>query len=399
VKRIRENATARGGTTYTVRYRHAGKNGGRTFGNLKAAQRWLEEVDAIGIADALERLDGPAPAPNMPTVGEWLTRFVEARSGITEGTRSDYRGYIRDDLAPAFGKIRLDALKRDHVSRWINEQVAKGRASKTIKHRHSLLSSALTQAVRDELLVRNVAQGVTIPRDDHVREEMVTLTTAELAFLAEFLSPYWRPLVAFLAGTGLRWSEATALTVGNVVLDVAEPHVRVRQAWKHTDTGAMVMGPPKSRKSLRNVPLGRGLVDLLRPMVAGRDGDEYLFVTQRDRPVRHSSFFELHWRPAVLLANGETPMRRRVPLDRPAPAPPGQRLGKRPRLHDLRHTHASLMLAAGASLWDVQLRLGHESIKTTEGTYSHLMPGWMSRQAALVDVALALPGQTSTEHA
>ena len=383
---IRENATARSGATWTVRYRRAGKNGGRTFTTHKAAKDWLREIEAIGLEDALARLDGPAPAPDMPTVGEWHDRYIAGRTGVTEGTRSDYASYVRQDLGPAFGKIRLDALKRDHIARWINEQAVEGRASKTIKHRHSLLSAALTQARRDELIVRNVAEGIRIPRDDHTRREMEILTEPELAFLAGFIDPYWRPLVAFLAGTGARWGEGTALTVGNVVLVGREPHVRIRQAWKHTNTGKMELGPPKSRKSLRDIPLGLGVQRLVADMIRGRDGDEYVFVNKQGNPVRQGTFYEQIWQPAVASANGELPARK-ARWGSPPPAAAGERLGKHPRIHDLRHTHASLLLAQGASMWDVQMRLGHESIQTTESTYSHLVPGWMSRVASIVDVA------------
>lgn len=177
-----------------------------------------------------------------------------------------------------------------------------------------------------------------------------------------------RQLILFLATTGLRFGEATALTPS----DIAGDTIRVSKSWRRSRQGGWEIGPPKTRRSIRSVALTPYVATLL-DLDPGR---AFVFQTSTGNRVRHAGFTERHWRPTMTLLRGEQlpagtradkALRGRTPLD------PGWTVT--PRIHDLRHTAASWWLAAGTELHIVRDQLGHESITTTIDTYGHLMPG------------------------
>ncbi len=124
------------------------------------------------------------------------------------------------------------------------------------------------------------------------------------------------------------------------------------------------------------------LVDVLLPLVAAKAPDELLFTNTVGSQLSSSRFWTTTWTPAVDAANDPKTPDGKPDRDRP-------RLTKRPRVHDLRHTHASWMIAAGTDLFVLQRRLGHESITTTTETYAHLLPDQQAAAAAAAGRALA----------
>ena len=152
----------------------------------------------------------------------------------------------------------------------------------------------------------------------------------------------WQPFVAFMAGTGLRWSEATALTWADLQLDGPSPAVRVTKAWKRADgTGQTYeFGPPKTARGVRTVTLPahvaaelRRIRDEARPTRA-----QLIFRAAQGGQLRHQNWHPRVWLPAVARAGLEPP----------------------PRIHDLRHSHVSWLVAAGVPLPVIQRRIGHE---------------------------------------
>src|SRR6185312_15332668 len=100
------------------------------------------------------------------------------------------------------------------------------------------------RAVYDGLIPANLAKGVRLPKPDHNKTEMVTLTLNEVTLLAAAFPPHWQPFILTLAGTGMRFGEATALPVAACDLDAQTPTVRVQQAWKHTGLSKRELGAP-----------------------------------------------------------------------------------------------------------------------------------------------------------
>jgi integrase len=190
----------------------------------------------------------------------------------------------------------------------------------------------------------------------------VFLTPDELRLILARVDQHYRPLVMFLARTGCRFGEATAVDVGSVDLEHAT--VRIDRAVKRSAQGTFYIGSPKSRRSKRTITLDPQLVDALRPHVAGRHTG-LLFRTHEGQRVSHSNFYGRKWTAALDAAS-----RCDTHLEEPCTCPGVLR--RRPRVHDLRHSHASWLIAAGVPLPIVQARLGHESIKTTVDLYGHL---------------------------
>lgn len=210
---------------------------------------------------------------------------------------------------------------------------------------------------------------------------MCVLTQAEFRLLLDAMAPRYRLFVTFLVGTGLRWSEATALQIKDVDFDGATPTVRVSKAWKRGADGTDYLGAPKTKRSRRTVSLPPKLALELAEAVDDLAPTDLLFRNARGRRVLHQTFWETNWVTAINRAQNPTKPDGEPDVD-------ASRLRKRPRIHDLRHTHASWLIAAGEDVATVQRRLGHESVSTTINIYTHLMPQQHLSAARSVQSAL-----------
>lgn len=143
--------------------------------------------------------------------------------------------------------------------------------------------------------------------------------------------------------------------------------LRANKAWKRNDQFSHYIGSTKTSRSRRTVSVGATLAAELAEFTRGEPADQLLFTNRNGGQIRHSTFWESTWARAVNAARNPTGPDGDTDLDAP-------RLTKHPRIHDLRHTHASWMIAAGCDLVVLQRRLGDESITTTVDRYRHLMP-------------------------
>lgn len=348
--RIVEYQRQDGSTSYRVRVRLRHKQSMETFTSRAAARAFCEDVIEFGADEAVRLRDrrDPDSARYVPTVAEMLEHHIEQLTGVDKRTKDDYRAAARRSWLPTLGRYRVDELTRTHVARWVNSEDGKV-APKTIKNAHSVLSAVMETAVREGLAPLNVARGTRLPRTgEQDVEENRYLTHAEFDRLLAATPEFWRPFVILLFGTGLRFSEATALQVQDINADAAT--LRVMRAWKR-EKGGLRIGPPKSRMSRRTIALPNEVVDVVEPLL-DRPGSAWLFLTTTGRPVLHSNFYNRVWKPACIEAG----------------------LDPRPRIHDSRHSHASWLIAQGVRLEVVQERLGHEDYTTTRRVYGHLMP-------------------------
>lgn len=362
---IGHRVTANGDQRWRVSYRHGGRGtklATKTFRSEEQAQRYAALVDAVGWQAAEKMLrTGPEVAAER-TVAEQVAHHIEHLPRITEGTRSDYVTYSKD-INAYLGAVPVSALDRDMVTRFVMKlRDDRGLAPKSIQHRQSLLSAALRAAVRADLILRNVAEGIEIPKPDlDETREMVTLTIPEVRVLLEVTPDYWRPFVATLIGTGMRIQEITALQVGDV--DPVAQTIQIRRAWKHTDGHGHRLGVPKSKMSRRTVHAG-GLIQVIEPLL-DRPADAWLFTNSHGEVVRRQTFYTRQWVPIVEALAART--------------------GKRPRIHDTRHSYASIKLAEGKSMAWLQRQLGHENISTTVGTYGHLQTADLAQLGDVLD--------------
>lgn len=390
--------TASDGTvTYRVRIRVDGRNTSETFATEREADRFCRRVEDIGPKRAVaERARTDVASDEyVPTLREVYAKRMDTRTGITDGTRRDYDKLANRMILPMFGATRVDLIDADDVARFINRLEKtealdnKGRpkrdsqgnptketlSAKTIATHHALLRGILQTAVEQGWTDRNVAVGTRLPRaGEERRRDNRYLLTHEYQAIEEALPTVRdKALARLMVGAGLRWSEATALQTRHV--DFNAGIVRVRQAWKRPSKGGnRKLGPPKSFMSRRDVQTPDLVMDLLRQIVQHDQPDAYVFRNSKGNALHNGSFSSRVWAPACAAAGVLDP---------------------RPRIHDLRHTHASWMLNAGATLEEVQEQLGHEDITITRRVYGKLQPEQRRRIRDNANATLGfLPGAT-----
>lgn len=367
----RRVSQATGVETWRVMYRIDGRQASDSFTDPRAAERYARLIDTLGGQAARDTLTAHTfSRGGTPTLAEWLEHYLDHLTNATAGTVAEYRRLAKRTWLPQLGHLPVDVIGADAVKKWIGEQArtitkrGTPTSAKTIGNAHGLLSQVLAGAVEAEHVSKNVAHKIALPSG--VREEMVFLSPSEFAVLLDAIPAYWRPLIVTLAGTGMRWGEATALRWQDVDLDATTPSIRIAQAWKRGPT-TRELGAPKTNRSRRTITLPPEVVEPLRGLERG----PYVFLGPQGGRVHHQAFHPRVWTPAVK-ASG---------------------LAKRPRIHDLRHSHASWQIAAGVPLNVVQRRLGHESIKTTVDLYGHLMhdAGDIAARAASLALTNAMP--------
>lgn len=362
--------TTRGEQRWRVRYRDVkDRQASETFKterNAKQFSRWLAD---FGVAEALRQLESmQTDEAKAHTVESWCLDHIEHLTGVTAGTRRRYRGYVTNDLG-ALRKLALDSVTPRTISLWVRALEDAGASGKTIKNKHGFLSSVMASAVRSGLITSNPCKGTKLPRS--ITEPMVFLTHDEYTRFLGCFQPRWIPFVEVLFGTGLRWGEITALRCGDV--DLEAHTITITRAWKEGD-GTPELGPTKSRRSRRTISIAAETATILGTVIGDHSPAAWLFTNSRSTPVRGSTFHAHVWQPAVRLANGEPVQSGRKRMARNYPPPLDPPLGKRPRIHDARHTCASWLLGAGIPINYVQAHLGHESITTTVDRYGHVMP-------------------------
>lgn len=411
VKRTQKKS---GVTTYQVRWRQGGGRDGKDqserFDDETQAERFKDLVNAHGQAwphgwvpgEGFVEPEAEKQGPGDMPLTEWAHRYIDRLTGIEEWTRHDYRRMVDRDLVHITherwdGRVvpaTIGNVVQDDVRTWVRLQeggrpdpTAPGRwlvspaSAKTIANRFGLLSSVVQAAVdaRPPLRDSNCCHRVRLPRpDQRTAEEMVFLEHDEYQRLRlEFADPNARDLADWLVGTGMRWGEATAVQPRD--LDFKRGTVSVQRAWKRLPNGGgYVLGPPKTRRGRRTLALSGEQMDMLRRRTVGLHPEALVFGTARGLRWGHSNFHKRRWLPAVTSAVAKG-------------------LRRRPRIHDLRHTHVSWLIAANIPVPAIQARVGHESIKTTVDRYGHLLRQMDSEITTAVSEAMTptLPAVSS----
>lgn len=345
-KRIRQ-----GRTRWYARYRTPdGQQRTRTFDRRVDADRFLVEVES-----SKQRGAFVDPRRSGLTVGGWADEWLAGQADLSPTTRNRYAGIIAKHLRPRWGRVRLADVTHAEVQRWLT---GLDLAPASVRKVHRVLSMALAYAVKDGRLAVNPAAGVSLPRVSESEKRF--LTHRQVHDLADLCGDDYRLAVLFLAYTGLRWGEMAALRIGRV--DFLRRRVLVAESVTPV-RGVMVFGPTKGHER-REVPLPRFLVEELGRYVEGRDTDRLLFTGGRGATMRSQTF-----QRAALT---DAAKRLGVPGFHP---------------HELRHTAASLAIAAGADVKVVQQMLGHKSATMTLDQYGHLFGDRLDVVADAMDAA------------
>ncbi|MBI4332463.1 MAG: site-specific integrase [Chloroflexi bacterium] len=330
-------------------------------GNKKDAEKKLGEL--------LHQLDtGSFMTPGKTTVAEYLERWLtDYRANLSPRGFERYRDIIRAHLIPDLGAIPLTQLRPEHLQRHYTAMLKSGRSAGTVRYHHAVLHVALQTAVKWGLVVRNVADAVDAPKKRGV--EMQTWDEDDVNHFLEAAkdSPYHHIFLTAIY-TGMRRSELLGLSWKDI--DFIFGQICVNRGLHQLKDGSYIFTEPKSARSRRTIALPPPAVLALqehkerqehdRAMLGLPLGNEDLvFSTVEGKPLR----------PNTITRAWET-LAARCGL-------------KVIRLHDARHTHASLMLKWGIHPKVVQERLGHSSIEMTMDIYSHVMPGLQQAAAEL----------------
>jgi integrase len=310
--------------------------------------------------ELLHQLDtGTFIRPSKTTFAEYLGRWLSdyARPNISPRSYERYAGIITKYLIPEMGDIPLTQLKPEHIQKHYTTIRSQGLKPQTVRFHHALVHKSLQTAVKWGLLHRNVADGVDVPKNGHA--EMQTWDDFEVRqFLDAAKDSIYYALFHTALFTGMRRSELLGLKWGDLEID----KIHVCRALHHLKDGSYIFTQPKSEKSRRTIDLSPSSVLVLaehkerqqgvRTMLGETVGkDDLVFSTPQGAPLRPNTITR-SW--TVLAAKA----------------------GVKPiRLHDARHTHASLMLKQGVHPKIVQERLGHSTISMTLDIYSHVAPG------------------------
>ena len=292
---------------------------------------------------------------------EWLKDYVWPN--LSPRTAEGYESIVRCHLIPALGSIPLVQLKPEHLQRYYSEKLSTGRhdgngglSRTTVSHHHTCLHRALKMALRWGRISRNPADAVIPPRPQ--RSEMHTMTEDEINIFLEAAkkTPYY--VLFYLAlFTGMRRSELLALRWCDVDLLLCQAHIT--RSLHYLKTGEIVFRAPKTTRARRMVSLPPSSACLLQEHKDKREAqlgmtlkeDDLIFSDRESKPLLPDTISHA-WAKLVKRAGLE-----------------------HIRLHDARHTHASLLLKQSVHPKIVQERLGHATISTTLDLYSHVSPG------------------------
>lgn len=290
----------------------------------------------------------------------WPARVVEATTAAKD------RKFLDRYVLPYWQDHPLESITRTGVQGWVKQLSREGGKDKrplgagTVRGAYSLLSGMLTAAAIEDppVILANPCQRVRLPALPPKRRRYFTDT--EMAAILDQLPEPYKTMAELSMWSGLRWEELAGLT-GDGIDWLREVIPGIAQVM----TPHGLRAHPKSDSSDRVIPIPGHLMARLAALMTGRDRGELVFMNRRGTPV---TYWGWRWRWGKALADAKVPY-----------APP----------HTCRHTAASRLLQLGVPIFEVKQMLGHESIKTTEGTYAHHDPeahanikrAWKSRSA------------------
>lgn len=160
----------------------------------------------------------------------------------------------------------------------------------------------------------NPCAASKLPRiDKGDREALQALSPGEFALLLQYIPAQYQDFITISAALATRFSETTAFPV-SAWHPERGPHgeLQVFRAWKRQKSGAPELGVPKTRKSIRPLPVSREIAEIIERAAAGKKADELLFTTPNGARIDHNSFYGNVWQPALRLANGLPLLHRRT---------------------------------------------------------------------------------------
>lgn len=372
---MRGHIAKKGNRYYAVIYEGVDPKTGKGRHRWHAAGATRREAERV-LADLVKRHhDGEYRPPEKITLGEYLERWLPTKRDLAPSTYSSYERNIRLHVLPYLGSIPLQRLTPEDLDSLYTELLANGRqnkgggplAPKTVRHVHVTIHAALNDALRKGSVIRNVADVADPPKlAKGARPKMNVWTADELRRFFDLIEGHHLyPAFYVKANTGMRRSEVLGLTWR--VIDFDNARLSVAQTVTAPDY-RIVVSDMKSAHALRTIDLDERTAAVLRSW-RKQQLEQYIATGIR---VDNSGFVfaKLDGSPLHPDYMSQTFERLLKKMDLP-----------RIRLHDLRHTHATLMLKEGEPVKVVSERLGHSSVAFTMQVYQHVLPGMQADAA------------------
>jgi len=345
-------------------------------GNKKDAEKRLNEL-------IHQRNNGTFIKPGKVTLREYLKTWLAdyCKPNLSPRTHELYSYICYKHIIPTLGSTLLVELKPQHLQRLYAEKLNSSLSRRTVQIIHVTLHKALKNAVKTGLLIRNIAEAVDAPKIQ--RPEMRVMNESDLHLFLEYAkdTPYYALFYTALF-TGMRRAELLALSWSDVDLTLCQ--LSVTRSMQYLNSGDLknriTFKEPKTSKSRRLIALSPSTAIVL---AEHREKQDELRQSLDYLPLSDDDLVFSHYDGSPLLPNTIThawiKLTRKCGLSGV-------------RLHDARHTHASLLLKQGVHPKIVQERLGHGSIQITLDTYSHVAPGLQQAAANKFD-DIVLPKQ------
>ena len=339
-------------------------------GGLRDAQAHLNRL--LSERDLGRNLDSSKQTLNL-----YLDRWLEvcAKPRLRTKSFEDYKGLLRRYVRPQLGIKLLVSVQPLDIQSLFRELLDRGLAARSIRYSHAVLRSALKQAVRWKLLPTNPAEFVDLPRQTRRSVGVLSVEQAR-GFMTAIVGHPYEALLGLAMSTGMRPSEYLALTWADIDLVRGTVSVSRTLEW---EKGGWQFADTKRSRSRRVIKLQAWVIALLekhRQSVEGRNDNNparnLVFVAKCGRPIREPKFVRRYFKP--LLRKAGLP---------------------NIRLYDLRHTAATLALAAGVSPKIISEQLGHASVAFTLDVYSHVLPHMQDAAAEKVQALLVDPTTTA----
>lgn len=321
--------------------------------------------------------------PEKVTFGEYLDKWLNdfGRTNLAPRTLESYISIIERHLKPELGCIQLSKLTPAHLREFYSKSLTEGRhdgkitkgnglTANTVRHFHRLIHLALKQAIRWELLTRNVADAVDPPKqqseDDEETKGMVFLNEQEIKTLLNGLKETYLYFPALIAlNTGMRLGEVLGLRWQDI--DFKRETLTISQTLQTVNREIKIRHKAKTKGSQRTIDLPKTLINELK---------KHQLQQKKDR----LSFGELYQKNDLVCCKEDGSPYRSTSFTSHF-IDVAKRCGLDISFHGLRHTHASLLIKAGVHPKVISERLGHSRIGITMDLYGHLMQG-MQREAA-----------------
>jgi integrase len=343
---VQRYTTGEGKVRYRARVKHHGREvATRVFDRKRDAEAWEEDQKR-----RLRMGDWFDPRRGRVTLSVVASDWLEARATLKRNARAVEETAWRLHIAPVFGSLPVASITAADVSKWVGRLVTGGVSASSAARYLGVFRRLLAFAVQDGRVALNVAANVKAPTAGRIQREGEFLALGEIDVLVEACTGQYAELVKVLALAGMRWGELAGLKVGDRVAVPGQGLRLQRAVMSSNDRGDLFVDTLKNKRA-RTVPLVGDLVPIMDRWSAGKEADDWLFHAPRGGPLNEANWKRsIGWREAVV------------------------KIGKpRLRVHDLRHTCASVWLAAGADPKVLQRILGHASAAMTMDLYGHLV--------------------------